>query len=782
MFIVIFIPIILVTSYFINLQVNTIRLEASYTEKLLDATYDAMTAFELNTANEDLSTVSDSLRSILEASTNIFFNTLCTNFGVSNASKTYLQPYVPAILFTLYDGYYIYAPTNIPEICVDKYGQTVRVGDYGTQYLGTTSGASTRGRYSFSGRTFDADTHEPNGGPKVAYSSLPATVQEEYNQVLYKNQDGSYSTKLYSVSGNTQSTYYKRDYILKSYIPYTARYESGSTNVTVNYTLDNFMTIEGYIGNVYYTKSGYFIDTSLVKEIKVDGVPLTSGGGTDWLKYSDDTLNSYILDPTNHEVTVKIQGNNSGQDIIISNRDGKISGGGLPDRYWDDAQSAVQYYVDGYIFSKWLTTNLGSMSASSIKNTEYIVGDVNAAIASSSDLKNLKMSETELDNTMLHNFGTDSICMFSGSGNNPESEESDFYNHKRNVIKNSITYNMILSMVVYTEESRTVEFNMPSFKETEWDRILNNVSITTFMEGMRCGFKWYNNYAIVTSTNNEISINENEIFYVPRVKGATTTLNDIEEDIDLDQSYKIAHRIDCDELKLNGYGAISFTSKDVKYDKVLDKSGKAVYNHKVYTDYDCIVDSNYKVGKILGLTSRPDGNTDILNYLKTYSNSSGSTEQQNLWWKLRAYRIAIAKERNNLYKTTAFAENYGWSVIYFGDVDSGRKKTDQTIDLESLGISNLNQIKKLEITIEEMRVANGSGTSETPVYGIYTDTITAKIGGTPFGIPQTISTTSTSRRTIEFSDDLVGSAGNLVLETEDSRTKFTVEAIKIYYK
>ena len=145
LFVIIFIPIILVTSYFISLQVETIKLETSYDEKLLNATYDAMTAFELNTANEDLSTVSDSLRSIIDASTNIFFNTLCTNFGISNASKTYVMPYIPMILYTLYDGFYIYGPTNIPEICVNDSGETIRTSSDG---VSLASGGAI-GKYSY---------------------------------------------------------------------------------------------------------------------------------------------------------------------------------------------------------------------------------------------------------------------------------------------------------------------------------------------------------------------------------------------------------------------------------------------------------------------------------------------------------------------------------------------------------------------------------------------------------------------------------------------------------
>ena len=135
-FAIIFLPIILITSYYIQRQVDTISLQLSYDSSLLDATYDAMTAFEINTANEDLSTVSDSLRSIIDAPTNIFLTTLSTNLGYSNASSSYIQPYIPAILYTLYDGYYIYSPSSSPVVCTDKYGQVISTDSFGVSYSG----------------------------------------------------------------------------------------------------------------------------------------------------------------------------------------------------------------------------------------------------------------------------------------------------------------------------------------------------------------------------------------------------------------------------------------------------------------------------------------------------------------------------------------------------------------------------------------------------------------------------------------------------------------------
>ena len=97
-FALIVIPMLLVLTYYIQLEVETIELQTSYDAKLLDATHDAMVAFELNTANEDLSSVADSLRTIIDASSNIFVNTLATNLGLSNASKSRIQAYIPSIL------------------------------------------------------------------------------------------------------------------------------------------------------------------------------------------------------------------------------------------------------------------------------------------------------------------------------------------------------------------------------------------------------------------------------------------------------------------------------------------------------------------------------------------------------------------------------------------------------------------------------------------------------------------------------------------------------------
>ena len=157
-FTLVVLPLILVLTYYIQLQVDTIDLQSKYDTKLLDSTYDAMSSFEINTANEDLSSVSDSLRTIIEASANVFMNTLATNLGMSNASKSYVEPNIPALLYTLYDGYYIYAPTKVPTVLTKSDGTAVSIGD-----LGVTM--NPNGTYAF--EEIDEETTELSESEKL---------------------------------------------------------------------------------------------------------------------------------------------------------------------------------------------------------------------------------------------------------------------------------------------------------------------------------------------------------------------------------------------------------------------------------------------------------------------------------------------------------------------------------------------------------------------------------------------------------------------------------------
>ena len=95
--------------------------------------------------------------------------------------------------------------------------------------------------------------------------------------------------------------------------------------------------------------------------------------------------------------------------------------------------------------------------------------------------------------------------------------ESNFANHKDGVIRNSIQYNLNLAFSSYTEMyGGNLSFQMPVISDTEWERILTNVSIVSFLQGIPCGTKNFSSYSIVNSTNNELTVIPSEIYYMSR--------------------------------------------------------------------------------------------------------------------------------------------------------------------------------------------------------------------------------------------------------------------------
>ena len=109
-FIIIVLPISLVLQVYTQSQIDTLNLQISYDSKLKDSTYDAIKAFQLNTINSSTSDLANSKMRDLEASVNAFFTSVATNFNVQGYNASTLQDYVPALVYTLYDGYYIYSP------------------------------------------------------------------------------------------------------------------------------------------------------------------------------------------------------------------------------------------------------------------------------------------------------------------------------------------------------------------------------------------------------------------------------------------------------------------------------------------------------------------------------------------------------------------------------------------------------------------------------------------------------------------------------------------------
>ncbi len=470
-FSMIIIPITLILSAYIGVQMDTILLSQKYDTRLIDATHDAVVAFELNTIHNQYSTNADSIRRDIKAAINTFSTTLSVNFGMSGGNATTVMPYIPALVFTLYDGYYIYSP-------------------------------------------------------------------HEYN---------------YEYAGEKRTGY---EHILKPYIHYTGRYKNSSNDIVVNYSLDNYITIYGYLGNEYISHSGYLIDTSKI-------VTDASGNVTGYRLPSGLTLQ------TNQ--TENLQQYNQNNQLVQT-----------------QSSSMQKYYQEAYDFTKWVTSNATLLSTVIPQNAVKSDGS--------------KYTEFQNDNTNFLNISTN---------NDPEKKDSSFTQHKKEIMRISIQENLNNAIKVYNDHSPSMgthaNFKMPILTEEDWDKILTNVNMISFMQGMPVGTKIYNNYSIVTSTNNKQYINKNSIYFV-----------------DNTNTY---HRINCPVLQenvQNGSFVVGYKSIDFRNTQNSQDTTKYYYKHPEYACYTCIVNSL---------------NEDV--------------EVENLSQDLqKAYYRALARERYDLDKIT----------------------------------------------------------------------------------------------------------------------------------
>jgi len=745
-FALIVIPILLVLTYYIQLQVDTVTLQTEYDTKLLDATYDAMSSFEINTANEDLSSVSDALRTIIEASNNVFFNTLSTNLGMSNASKSYVEPYVPAILYALYDGYYIYAPTRVPEILTNDKGVALTVGDYQNDTSNPNEEKYKVVEYGDGDGYYKLLKNTSTFGEKapMRYNN---NIGTDYGQILYTAKDDSGKTKMDGsdiiYTADPDKALLKTKNVLKTYMPYSARYkEADKYDIVVTYSLDNFITIDGSLKpepdkTIYVTKSGYLINKSKV-EIKV------GDGSTSLNKYSESGIQKYIED--GDEITVKVDGleivhisglnkkniedelvflNNQIEDVQIKDDFNAISKK-INDRFYGGAStvsatrdsivqncnklindrnyylsqiSAAVYYCKASLFTDWVIGNFG-------ESGKYKVLEKNLVNISGIELEfennDIANNNETISKNGIFDFKNNNVPVFNLVGSNQAQarkmgvteidEDSPFYTHKLNVIRNSMQYNLNLAMTSYSENS-TFDYAMPIISDSQWEDILSNPTIVAFMQGFSCGLKTYNNYVIVSSTNNEISVSPNNIYYVKK-------------DLFNDESSEF-HKIDCEHIiNVPDDGStqfISFTSKEIKYDKIFNKSKSNTYywyDHKNLACYYCINDGNYK---------------NIDNHGIFYKQNNTNFDYPSL---VKAYYMALAKERNDLYKPNAVTNNIETEVVYdinntnYADATRSSSKTLENIDYIEIVFKDI-KVNSLEVATVPISIDESIGTFNT---------------------------------------------------------------------
>lgn len=106
-FVIIVLPISFLLSMFMQSKIDEINLKAEYDSRISDATYDGIKAFELNTNNENEKLTINQKEKEVKYAIETFYKTLANKFSYNGLDSNSLKDYTPALLFNLYDGFFI---------------------------------------------------------------------------------------------------------------------------------------------------------------------------------------------------------------------------------------------------------------------------------------------------------------------------------------------------------------------------------------------------------------------------------------------------------------------------------------------------------------------------------------------------------------------------------------------------------------------------------------------------------------------------------------------------
>lgn len=503
-FIIIILPISLVLASYTKTRVETLNLQAEYDTKLNSATYDALKAYQVNSLQNKVGGLANSKIRDINASINTFFNSMQSNFPTLGYTKESIQNYVPAIVYTMYDGYYVYAPfTN----------------------------------------TWNTNTEE--AGDEISTEMTDQIKPDKQT----KYSDGQ---ELYD---------------LKPYVYYSCRYIRDNIDVVITYSLDNYIQIQGNIGGETVSRYGY-----LLNNLKINGNTITYEG-----------------------VEIKTEdGEKLKENVYV---------GGKVKSYRCLKKGGIKYYADdknAFTVSNGERINQDDpVNSNSVveKTTAFDVENNDSAIKYFQEAQDLKSFMEEYG---LTNLTTDDIVdVDTGNkyetGKSPytklgkifdfdcsekggiESEKSNFNLHRIDVIKNAIERNLSIVIANYDTVSKTqTEFRLPKLKDSDWDKITDNIGIISFFQNVNIGGKVYSGYSIVSNTKNEDVVTYDSIY----IKDINNVCHSITENFT--------------ETNTNLSGAVGVFNVDIERRSEDDSNQNSGYYFPVYAtlSYDSIITKN----------------------------------------------------------------------------------------------------------------------------------------------------------------------------------------------
>lgn len=443
---------------------------------------------------------------------------------------------------------------------------------------------------------------------------------------------------------------------LKPYVYYTKTYSTNPptdrVNITIAYSLDNYVTIYGkYIDRIGQSKtisaSGYLV---IPEDIVVSDE-------FSYIKTKDE----------NGDVISEVI--NPGIKSTIKYKDYDI----LPETIYENKIDTDRHQM---LTNQSKYTTDAMMYYYEAKQFTEIYNEVVSRLA---DKDTLKIT----------------------SNNNPEDETSLFMNEKINVMKNSIISN--LNNAIYNYEGRASTYEMPQLSGEDWEKILNNISVTAFLKDIPIGTTTYNNYVVVNSTTNQKYNSAKAIDFIEYDK---TTM----------KSKGYYHKITCDELLQNpdseiiGYPSVDF--KRYRYTKQDSTDYYYYYKHNEYADYDCEIETieNCNISTIEDYIRNKTSDSNVLKKI------------------LQPYYTAIGRIRHRLVKASSYINlddiTKNFTVNYYPE---GGEWQDNTSNIKTIPSTN----GRLQVISEEPKKSSKIFGGWSSIQGATEAEI--KIGDTIYG-------------------------------------------------
>lgn len=620
-FIIIILPISIVLGAYTQMQISTISLQTEYDMKLIAATSDAIKAFQINTANSSTSDIANSKIRDIEASVSTFKASIKSVFGMNGYSEDEMNEYIPALVYTMYDGFYIYSRFNnqnylyevdengnVTNNPLDKNGENVfglkPYISYSVKYnpnsdldivitysldnyisiKGMVKVDGEKQYWDKSGYLIDGIKKDANG--KITYNG----VEIDKNVVL--------SEDLPAIGSLEKGTY--------KYVRYNGtKYYLDERNARVIYFLNgNLMEINPTSD---YDKYKDMIEKGESLSEELPQIGTLARGNYKYIVYNGT---KYYLDERNTRIIYFLNGNL--MEIKPKLDENIESSYKKYENMIENGESAYKFYDEANKFTQSVKNVLANLTNKDAQ--DFIINSNGETIQTT-----VFSDETEYK---IFDFNSDS----SKPEKNIECRSSNFNQHRLAVIKNKIRTNLAIAITNFNS-AYNIEFQMPELTEEDWAKAMNNISLISFIQGIDIGGKTYNGYTIINNSESKEVVREENI-YILGNDGFYHRIGD---------KYLLeANNIGGNSEYNSNVNASGRLNLDFNKQRAYTEDGSTVYYYpisKYYASYNSIVNQNY-------WDKDYDNYNDIYAYV--------ATKNVNL---RKAFYMALGRERYGMYKS-----------------------------------------------------------------------------------------------------------------------------------